>query len=465
MQTLTYSIGSDKRAVVKDLQNFTVDFSGSDYNWVQARQYERDMRQVFVNVQNADGSPFDLTGCNIVFEGILPNKVNRVIDSKHGVILDPTNGQFRFDMPGQAFAVAGSYQQAFFRIMRAGSSITTLEFDLEVLADKVISDLLPADYITPFEDLYGDLEDVITKANSDIKTALDNGNKSIADLITKSGIDVATAVDAITAKGDSVFDTLTKQGADVTTLLTTLEAQIKTDGIAKLTDLNNYVKINSDGTLNIQGTTTNFASAEQLQPQLLSKPTDAQVAANSGNTDTFVAVKGQEYYVSALVSMTTEGDVFKITFKDSAGSSTDVVADTTLNASAIGQGKWKATADGTVTVSTSEKGTDVKYQHLTVTQTGNYVPYERAMANKYVPQTAVNLPTDLVHTADLTALQATLKKYTDDAEQAAIDHIQPMITAEFTKRNAPSSWWTGDATAYAAITPKVADAYYDVVES
>lgn len=70
----------------------------------------------------------------------------------------------------------------------------------------------------------------------------------------------------------------------------------------------------------------------------------------------------------------------------------------------------------------------------------------------------------LIDTAIATAT-TTLEKYTDDAKQGAIDQIQPMITAEFTKRNAPSSWWNGDATAYAAITPKVADAEYDVTES
>lgn len=67
--------------------------------------------------------------------------------------------------------------------------------------------------------------------------------------------------------------------------------------------------------------------------------------------------------------------------------------------------------------------------------------------------------------AAIATATTTLKKYTDDAKQGAIDQIQPMITAEFTKRNAPSSWWNGTATEYAAITPKVADAEYDVTES
>lgn len=48
------------------------------------------------------------------------------------------------------------------------------------------------------------------------------------------------------------------------------------------------------------------------------------------------------------------------------------------------------------------------------------------------------------------------------AKQQAIDQIQPLIDAEFKKRNVPSYFWSGDATAYAAVTPKVADADYSV---
>ena len=50
MQTLTYTIGKDRRALV-DVQDFHIDFKGSEFNWVQARQYENAMRQVFVNVK------------------------------------------------------------------------------------------------------------------------------------------------------------------------------------------------------------------------------------------------------------------------------------------------------------------------------------------------------------------------------------------------------------------------------
>ena len=217
MQTLTYTIGKDRRARVKDIQNFTIDFNDQGVkNWVQARQYERSMRQVFVNVNNDDDNPFNLTGCNVWFEGVLPDKTHKILDAKHAVILDAQNGQFRFDMPAQAFAVAGSYVQAFFRIVRDGQSITTLEFDLEVLADKVISGLIPSDYITPFEDLYDQLEQIVNNADGKLQDKLTEWNQKLQNL----------------------FDTLNKMGTDTQTLLQTLqnriaelEAKIKQDGL------------------------------------------------------------------------------------------------------------------------------------------------------------------------------------------------------------------------------------------
>ena len=217
MQTLTYTIGQDRRALVDDIQNFRIDFKDQGVNnWVQARQYERSMRQVFVNVKNEDGSPFDLTGCNVWFEGELPEGKYKILDAKHAVMIDAQNGQFRFDMPAQAFAVAGSYVQAFFRIVRDGKSITTLEFDLEVLADKVISGLVPRDYITPFEDLYDQLQQIVNNADGKLQDKLNEWNKKLQDL----------------------FDSLNKMGIETQTMLQTLqnriselEAKIKQDGL------------------------------------------------------------------------------------------------------------------------------------------------------------------------------------------------------------------------------------------
>ncbi|KEK16028.1 phage capsid protein [Limosilactobacillus reuteri] len=205
-QTLTYVIGQDRRPHVDNVQDFKVNFDGSNTNWVQARQYERSMRQVFVNIKNEDGTPLDLTGCNVWFEGLLPKNSAgdfRVIDDKGYVALDPTAGRFRFDMPGHAFTVAGSYRQAFFRILKDGNSITTLEFDLDVLADKVIDGLVPRTYISPVEELINEIEakyqdstDKLTKMASDFVDQFTQSMNTLKAL----GVTVQNGLDALDAK-------------------------------------------------------------------------------------------------------------------------------------------------------------------------------------------------------------------------------------------------------------------------
>lgn len=215
MEVLTFNVDKDRRNLTDDVQNFNIDFKNSK-NWVQARQYENQMRQVQVNVQHGDGTPFDLTGVNPVLEGFMPDGVHRIIDAKHGSMIDPVNGQFRFDFPAPVFAVSGSYKQIFFRLYRAGDNIATLEFSMEVLADKVISGLVPSDYVTPIEDIMDKAETVFNNATGDI------------DALKKSWSD----------KLQDLFDSLSKAGKDTTDVLmqvqarlTMLEDKIKQDGL------------------------------------------------------------------------------------------------------------------------------------------------------------------------------------------------------------------------------------------
>lgn len=229
---LTFTIGKDKRNLVDDITDFHIDNSTStNPQWLQARQNEDGMRQVFVTVKNEDGSPFNLTDCNYWFQGKLPDGIHKIIDARHGVTLDAQNGKFRFDMPKHAFTVAGSYVQAFFRIVRNGESLTTLEFDLTVLADLVYNDLVPSDYITPFEDLYGKLKEYLVKFNGDFEAAMTQWKKDVADLITELNADVSGINLTIT---------------EIQTQLASLEDKIKADNLVTQADLDAFIKQISD---------------------------------------------------------------------------------------------------------------------------------------------------------------------------------------------------------------------------
>ncbi|MCQ9196822.1 BppU family phage baseplate upper protein [Pediococcus pentosaceus] len=271
---LTFTIGKDKRNLVDDITDFHIDNSTStNPQWLQARQNEDGMRQVFVTVKNEDGSPFNLTDCNYWFQGKLPDGVHKIIDARHGVTLDAQNGKFRFDMPKHAFTVAGSYVQAFFRIVRNGESLTTLEFDLTVLADLVYNDLVPSDYITPFEDLYGKLKEYLAKFNGDFETAMAQWKKDVVNLISDLNADISginltiTEIKAqLSALEDKIkADNLLTQ-ADLDAALIDIKKQIK-DGLAELSKqiaVGDNIEIGKDVTAENENAIVNIIS--QLDP-------------------------------------------------------------------------------------------------------------------------------------------------------------------------------------------------------
>lgn len=207
-QTLTYVMGADNRALVDNVQDFHIDWNDQrNDNWITARQWEDGMRQVFVNIKNQDGTPFDLTGCNVWFEGFLPKSAKgdfRVIDDEGYVPIDESAGKFRFDMPKQAFPLAGSYRQAFFRILKNGNSVTTLEFDLKVLADKVITGLVPRDWISPFERIVDELMQSFKDHTAQADKVLNDFQNKVTDLINE----------------------LNRQGSAATSMLNGIESRI-----------------------------------------------------------------------------------------------------------------------------------------------------------------------------------------------------------------------------------------------
>ena len=218
-QILKYVIGKDYRPLTvleaKGGNTFTPDYDKT--NWVQARQYEDSLRQVFVEITNEDGSAYDLTGANVLFEGILPDNEHKILDNSHVVFYeDPTTGKFRFDMPAQAFSVAGQYKQAFFRVVKDYRNIATLEFKFEVLADMVVTGLVPRDYISPLDDLFNTIKETETKNVADLKKIVDDKINEITDLMTTlNQTNTATLGELNNAK----------------TALSALEEKIRQDGL------------------------------------------------------------------------------------------------------------------------------------------------------------------------------------------------------------------------------------------
>lgn len=287
-QELTFNISEDRRQLQGPVEakNFNLKFGtdgsaithGKPDQWVQGRIGDDQLKQVFVNITEGEGNtPKDVAGMFLAFVGIIHDKdgrPHRVVDYKHSTTIDVEHGRFRFDFPDQAFTVAGEYQQAFFMLIKegpGGGCVATMEFDMQVMANFVFTDLVPEDYITPFNDTVDqllaackkfkedtaadeakfkqELDDAYAKFQKDTNTQFSNFKdatdddlakfkkanaddiakfkQQYADAVQAKEDELQSKVDSYTDKLDTLLKDLNQQGIDTTTLLTTLQANIK----------------------------------------------------------------------------------------------------------------------------------------------------------------------------------------------------------------------------------------------
>ena len=237
MMELTFNLTEDRREPLKpqSLKDFELTFgNGSGVNvqsnnWVQGRLQMDNLRQIFVNIQQGeDNEPYDITGYILQFCGRTPfdgkQQSYRVIDNS-SVVVDGLHGRFRYTFPAQAFAVAGTYKQAYFRLIRLSDykCIATLEFDLSVLEDFVFADMVPSDYISPFNDILNQLLDGEKKFKADTQTLYEEAAKRLNDAVTQ----------------------LTQLGTDVKTTLATEQAALQ-QLIEKIKENNLFTQAEAD---------------------------------------------------------------------------------------------------------------------------------------------------------------------------------------------------------------------------
>ncbi|MHC8660854.1 BppU family phage baseplate upper protein [Bacillus amyloliquefaciens] len=120
----------------------------------------------------SNGTPYDLTGKTVSFEGLKPDGTH-IIDTNGGIVLNAQGGIFRYVFPYQAFAAMGEYEQAFFKVSRDSQTDTTLEFKIKVLENKVEMGINSASFISDFENLKTQLKQAYDNFLEQIKSDQD----------------------------------------------------------------------------------------------------------------------------------------------------------------------------------------------------------------------------------------------------------------------------------------------------
>lgn len=119
-----------------------------------------DSQLKFVTMLFWDGDknvPYDLTGKQVAFEALKPDNTH-IVDYEGITVLDAPAGLVRYSFNEQVFSVAGTMQQAFFKITHTDSdnnviADSTLEVAINILENRVEFGINSKDYLSEYDDL------------------------------------------------------------------------------------------------------------------------------------------------------------------------------------------------------------------------------------------------------------------------------------------------------------------------
>ncbi|HCD2005692.1 BppU family phage baseplate upper protein [Enterococcus faecalis] len=132
-----------------------------------------------------DGAPFDLTGWVATFEGVTHEERTKVFDSDGIEVTNGKNGEFTYTFPNMAFAVAGSYELAYFSFMKDDKRESTDDFEITVYGNADIDAEEAKTIITEYNKLVKALNEAYQSALEKIDTDYDAVVKRIETIKTE----------------------------------------------------------------------------------------------------------------------------------------------------------------------------------------------------------------------------------------------------------------------------------------
>ncbi|MCT4389780.1 BppU family phage baseplate upper protein [Leuconostoc falkenbergense] len=160
-----------------------------------------DSQLKFVTMLFWDGDknvPYDLTGKQVAFEALKPDNTH-IVDYEGITVLDAPAGLVRYSFNEQVFSVAGTVQQAFFKITHTDNNKnviadSTLEVAINILENRVEFGINSKDYLSEYDDLITQVkkkfDDYATtvKDSIDKAQALHNQIVEYTNLINSNGV-------------------------------------------------------------------------------------------------------------------------------------------------------------------------------------------------------------------------------------------------------------------------------------
>lgn len=170
-----------------------------------------------------DGRPFDLTGYEVGIYGNDAQGFPKIIHE------DPTgtsvqSGNILFTLPGALFRAAGEYKECFFKVLKDGVAISSVDIKFNVLENNVEFNMSNQPYISDAEDLKRQLENIVFLANGKFDDEIAYMKKVVGALVTNTNTDLKGLLDQIKTVQNAIDG---------------VEALIKSKNVATKEDLKN----------------------------------------------------------------------------------------------------------------------------------------------------------------------------------------------------------------------------------
>lgn len=247
MLEMTFYIGQERQLIPADqvgrISQNDVTYPGKPT--FQGRQGDYN-DTILLHLRNEnDQTPVNLSGTNLVLEGILPDQEHRVVDNTvMTVIGSPEDGNCRVALPAPAFAVAGQYVTSFFRLIRDNQSIATLEFNFSVISDPILNGVKAEDYLPEYYAIRDEilaLQDTLKNSNDDL---INNMNQKFQDEL---------------ADWTKQLQTVLQTSQNLQTQMDALEGTIKSNQVITIPNIQKYITPNDlFGTLHLTNMQENY---------------------------------------------------------------------------------------------------------------------------------------------------------------------------------------------------------------
>ena len=259
--------------------SFDVTKQSAPQQLITGRQGDSQLKFVTMLFWDGDKNvPYDLTGKQVAFEALKPDNTH-VVDYEGVTVLDAPAGLIRYSFNEQVFSVAGTMQQAFFKITHTDSdnhviADSTLEVAINIVENRVEFGINSKDYLSEYDDLIAKVEKKFNDYATTVQDSIDKAQQIHEEITTYTNLIQSRQVLVFNPTGHTINDKAVVETLAANTGGSKQQVYPQTDAGAVL-NLGDFVKDNVQKFGYQNATAGGFIANQKRWLESVSQPTES----------------------------------------------------------------------------------------------------------------------------------------------------------------------------------------------